>query len=478
MKAWTERLRAAAAGDTLQYEDIRDIYIYLRSMRRMIGRAESSDMAFLIEGIGQKIERVFESKGFGDTALLREVVEELAIKGLGPDVGYRLKTKRLDIMSLEKDDEDNIKIGKGYLKRGAQTTRAKAWQYRLEVAITEAVHKGWFPLFGTYTVDPRRLPEGCITRNSFWQDTHAWDRFVKRMKTECADACGYGRKPSKFPKTSTFFKYFAVIEHGANDGNHPHVHVIWLMKKIPLSWTRCPNTNCKAQTEVDIPAASRLWPHGIQSKTMGLFINGSWFTTHWKVPRKSKEEPGKVGSVGAIAAYVSKYLTKGETKKWNHRIKCSRNLGVEHLTKSLEKVTSVALLLSLASRPEKYEQSMRLQKATTCPLSLLRERSKRVLTKRMHTCRSIRGTNLLRAQWTKKPSEFFTEYMRSVRDGLKAWKLMRDAHYNLCTLMLEEPQQTAHSEKRMLDMLQWICLNIGKQRHAPAYVLLRGAHQL
>ncbi len=474
--AWAKRL-ALAADYNASYEDIRDIYIYLRSTRNLIERSGLVEHLRPWEMVVQGFEYVFSSKGFADLYIVRELVEELERKGLGPEVSYFQKKIELNMLTIKKKETEEEKKAKEYLKSGASLNRAITWRWRLQNAITEAVGEGWYPLFGTYTVDPKRLPKGCLSRDDLWKTTPCWDRFVKKFKTEVAQACGYGRRPANWPEGKEFFQYFAVIEHGSGPKqDHPHVHVIWMCKEIPDIWKRDPNANSSTNTEVDIAAASALWPHGVQRKTMALFIVGSRFIDDlkWVVPRKSPEEPGKVGDAGSIAGYLAKYLTKGATKKWNHRVKATKNLGLLKLLKSLEEEKSLSLLLAMACRPMKHAVWMKLQAATSCPLSLLREKSRQELTRRLHFSKTPRAARFLQKEWTKRPPEFFTNLILSVKDGLRPWRMMQGERYKAYSQMLEEVAPTVHCKGRVAKLVQWLTAKEGHTESCQTFVLLKG----
>lgn len=471
--AWAKRL-ASGRDYEFSYEDVRDIYVYLRSTRSLIERSKLADTVWQWREVQNRLEYVFTKDGFGGTTQIRKIVELLTKRAIGPEVSYIDKRVELGLMKPRRKDTEEEKKAKEYLKDGARLSRARNWQWRLEVAIREAVSKGWYPLFGTYTVDPKRLPEGCLSRDDLWKNTPAWDRFVKKIKTEVAAACALGRRPANWDKGNTFFQYFAVIEHGKS-GEHPHVHVIWLCREIPASWKIDPNRNCSTNTEVDIAAASALWQHGTQRKTMALFIVGSWFTAHWITPIKATTgKPTKVGDAGAVAGYIGKYLTKGVTKKWNHRVKATKNLGLLHLIKELSEEKNSTHLLALSCRPMLYKVWMKLQMATSCPLSLIREISKKVLTRRWHSTKTPQDTSFLMAQWVKKPQEFFMTLMLSVQDGAKPWKMTPEHRFNFYTPMLEEVESAVHSENTVLKLIEWLCDKDGNRNNCEPFVLMKG----
>lgn len=455
----------------MEYEKEKSTYQYLRSIKRLMDKSPNYWPLTT-----RKLEYVFSKEGYGSQSDIEELLKDLQKKRVGEEVSYADKKQRMRISENQRELEDEEIKTIEYMKNGNRRARARNWQWRLQEAIKEAVDHKWFPLFGTYTVDPKRLPEGCLTRDDLWKNTPAWDRFVKKFKTAIAEECGYGRKPSRWPRGHTFFKYLAVIEHGKS-GEHPHVHVVWLCKRIPGSWRKDPNRNSMQRTETDIPAASALWEHGVQRCTMGLFIVDSWFAKNWLVPIGSSDgKPRKIGDASSVAGYIGKYMSKGETKKWNHRIKATRNLGIENLKEKLRCGASLRLLFTMTTRASDYAVSMMLQESTSIPLSLLRRISRTELLRRLHSLRTQRAKELLRKMWTKKPPDFFTNMMSAARAGLKVWKQTPEWRYSLCSLMLEESKSTAHSKKSIILLLQWFEKHKPTNERCEPFVLMKGIY--
>lgn len=481
--AWTgsprqSGIRPLADVDNVSFENLNQIYIYLRSTKKLFNKSE-----IMFEGypswtnLGDKLSYVFTVEGFASMKHINILINGLIRKGVGPEITYE---DRLTVFNIggKKKDRPEDKLAKNYLKEGARLTRAACWQWRLETAIKEAVKDGWFPMFGTYTVDPAILAGlGLLTRDELWTKTSAWDIFVKRFKRATAEACGYGRRETNWPKGNTFFKYFGLIEHGSGDGNHPHIHVIWLCRNIPKEWKHDPNRNCRDNTLVDIVAASALWDHGIQRKTMALFIVGSWFTSNWVVPRRminGKLEPRKVGDAGSVAGYIGKYITKGATRKWNHRIKATKGLGLETLVQNVQNKCPTQILISMCQRPMDYAISMKIQQKTAIPLSLLRKISKKVLLRQLHSCNSLRAKRFLWTVWTKNPNTFYMNYINAARDGAKVWSMMPQQRYNFVTQILEEVASTVHCKKRVLNFCNWLEEHISIKTNCERFTLLKG----
>lgn len=476
LPSWVRRFKQGGAKYVPPFEDLQKLFVYFRSVRRLLADDDAVLKQSLID-VRNCIDWIFTEHGFGCVEMMTAVLDVVIEEGFGPEVEFKDRKKNLHANTPWSRETRAEKKAKEFLKQGADLSRARSWQYRLEVAIEEAIDDGWFAMFGTYTVDPKRLQDmGCLTRDELWQNTPAWDRFVKKFKTEVADACGFRRKPSKWPPGKTFFRYFAIIEHGAS-GDHPHVHVVWLCRNIPPSWKVDPNRNCPTRCQVDIPPASALWPHGIQCKTMALFIVGSWFAKNWVLPIDPVSlKPVQVGNAGAVAGYVAKYLAKGGgTKKWFHRVKATKSLGLSRMLRTLNKTGSLRLLLTLATRPNRYPVSMKLQQSTSCPLGLLREKSRQELMRRLHSMKTQRATKFLRQEWTKKRDNFYTNFITSVKDGLRPWKMMPSPRYKCFTQMSREIGSTVHSKKAVTAAVDWLCYNLARRGTGSPFTLLKEA---
>ncbi len=484
---WYYEIRKNNGDCAIKYEYLRDAYIYLRSMRKLLDRTKPQNVNFhgdkRLLKIRIELNVIFTEKKFSCLLDVQKIIHSLRKNGLGPELTYREKKEVLKIPkgSGNTDLEPNIeKRLFAFLKNGSKKSAASEWKWRIQTEILNTVNKEkWYPLFGTYTVDPKRLPVGILTRDELWQKTDCWDKFVKKYKADVAESLGYGRKPSKWPKTSTFFKYFAIIEHGKS-GNHPHVHVIWLCKNIPQLWKRDPNINNKENTEFDIAPASSLWEHGVQKQTQAIFIKGSPFIDKlgWAIPCKynektEKPEPIEVGDAMAIGGYIAKYLGKQETKKWNHRIKSTKNLGVTQLIKNLRKLNCIPILEALAQRPPTYIQSFAMQKMTKCPMSLLRRISKMELVRRYHSSMSSLGEKSLWKEWTNKPNTFYMKLIDSVSNGQRPWSLTPEQRFNLYTPMLAEVKSTVHCKKILCILKKYLDILTGIDISCRRFMLLQ-----
>lgn len=466
---WYREIQKNLGDKPIKYEYIRDAYTYLRSIRKLLGRQKQlltlkSDIEIRIQ-----LNHIFTEQGFQSILDVKKITHSLTKIGLGPDKTFIQKKEKLRIKTNNNTDlHPNIEARlKAFMKHGQKQSAASEWKWRIQTTIQDTVIENkWYPLFGTYTVDPAELQAlKLLTRDDLWKDKklNAWNTFIRKYKTEIADSLGYGRKPSKWPKTSTFFQYFAVIEHGKT-GKHPHIHVIFLCKNIPKTWKKDPNINCPTNTEMDIPIASTLWIYGRQKITQAIFINGSPFIDNlgWSIPKKYDEktqklETIKVSDAKAVGGYIAKYLGKGtETKKWNHRVKCTKNLGITTLKKKLQTLNCIPILTALALRPPQFRTMFQMQKMTSCPLSLLRRISKRELMKRWHSSTTQQGEQSIWKAWTQTSNTFYMKLIDSVSSGLRPWSQTPEQRYNHCTLIMEEVNDTAHSNKILIHLKKYL----------------------
>ena len=118
------------------------------------------------------------------------------------------------------------------LKHGATARRISHWSWRIGAAMAENVAAGWWPIFDTLTVDPSRVSDPA----AFMADGTEWSRYLRRWARLVARTLGIPRDY----KTSDYFRYVAVLEHGASREHH-HIHVLLWCKALPANFTADPN---------------------------------------------------------------------------------------------------------------------------------------------------------------------------------------------------------------------------------------------
>lgn len=469
---WLRKINTCQKSYTLSFQEMDGVYRYFRSTSVLIDRSENyekfSDVSF-------ELTSILKKNCFASLLVIKKIIHSLTELGVGPERSLVDRKKSFQIPEKEYYETSKSRKMNRMLEQGAQVTRRNEWNYRLITAMSDNISNGWYPLFGTYTVDPQMLPEGCITRDDLWKNTPMWDRFIKRFQRSVAESLGYGRMPGKWPgKISDWFQYFGVIEHGsAVEQNHPHIHVIFMCKNIPEFWKVDPNSK-NVRFKRDIVGASALWEYGWKRETCGVFCRGSWFEENWIPPIDL--ETGKaieIGSMEAVACYVTKYMQKGETKKWKWRVKATKSLGLENLCSTMKEIPNLSMLMTLASRQESYSVMMELQSRTRVPLSLIRKFSGIELQERLYSSRSLRAEKLLSCQMTKIHSGFYISLSLSVKNGVRPWKMMSEQLYNCYTPMLAESGLTVQSDVRIKWMRRWLIENFGLEKTCEKYTLLK-----
>lgn len=469
LPAWASRVQAST-GEPLSFKDLNAAYQFLRSSDALLRKSRLVAKSNLLHRTSLQLRQLLE----GDTALtpleLKDITHSLTKCGLGPERPYGAKKTRLGIASGKRqyDDDECVKGVapdkqlSDYLEDSARQTRKSEWIYRVVNETERCIDDKWFPLFGTYTVDPAVLPElGLLHRDEVFTDANAWDKFIKRFKAEIADCLGYGRKPSKWPPTRSWFRYFACIEHGQS-GEHPHIHCLFFLKGIPDGWKHDPNYGNRFNLLFDIPAASALWEYGEQKETKGLFVTGSWFAENWETP--VKYEDGKfreitVGNPAIVAGYIGKYMGKGAQIKWTngkyHRVRATKSLGMDKIRLALLDCP-LRLLLAASKRVEDYSQVMAIQSRTSVPLSLLRRQSKTELMRRLHSLKARLAERYLLKIWTREPSEFYTKLLKLAETGVRVNAMMPSERYRLYTQIMAESDSMAHCRPWLSEFAQWV----------------------
>lgn len=477
--AWCRKIMSLDKGDVLEPNELIPCYGFLRSTRELFHKSKYARSNESWKKIWFALNNCLAPQGFGQILDIQNLIHSLNHKCIGPGTPYLIRLKRFRVNpSGTALTENELKMER-YLQAGGVLARAQAWQWRVEQAVEECIQNQWYPLFATYTVGKDFMPKGCLTRDDLWIKTDAWDKFIKLMQREVAEACGYGRKPEKWPPVSTFFQYYAVIEHGQT-GLHPHCHCLFLLKDIPKLWKIDPNRDCKARIQCDIPAASGLWPYGTQKRVQGLFIVGSWFSENWvpyhKLSKDGKrsKEPIKIGNAANVAGYIGKYMMKGDTKKWNHRVKATKSLGLKKLRQTISSVQSLGFLSMMAFKPSKYKDWMAIQVKTNCPLHLVQKISRTVLVQRLISMSGPLAERYLMVHLTKRPNVFYTNLMKSVKNGRCPWRETSQQRYNWYSQIAGVPD-TENLFKNFGDRYRaWLEENFPIQVGSEPFVLMKG----
>ena len=145
------------------------------------------------------------------------------------------------------------------LKMMADKSRKSAWVSRVSVEANEANDAGWYIIFDTISVNPKKelSLDGYVLENG-----KEWSKYVQRVEEAVRQALGYDQQSRGGPKRSSYARYFCRFEGGKN-GNNPHGHVIWFLKDVPEEWKRDPNLHNDNPIKTEIAEMKELWPWGM-----------------------------------------------------------------------------------------------------------------------------------------------------------------------------------------------------------------------
>lgn len=238
----------------------------------------------------------------------------------------------------------------------ASWTRNKSW--RLECAIKEAIHSGWYIIFDTLTV--REIDGGVFTTGS-----KIWGNYIRQLRRQIGIEL-YGSK-KEADKKQDYHKYCTVTEEGGKNGRL-HLHTIHLCKEIPETWKADPNMGRRIPNKRLVGGMMKYWEHGFSfpiAIRTGEF--DAWGRLGWVWPVEGENnELIPITESGAMAGYLAKYLNKGTTT-W--RTKMTRKLGTTLITETVNRLNKTQMETLL-----KTEKQIKIR-GKAIPMKMLKNES-------------------------------------------------------------------------------------------------------
>ncbi len=215
------------------------------------------------------------------------------------------KTTQLEKIFLEQIESKSVKA------------RCSELNWRLKMALKEALYNGYYLIMNTLTVSPENY-------------TEVWKK----------ESLVFRNYIAKFDKIAgkENHKYFAVVEEGSSTQRN-HFHVIHILKSIPEYCYCDPNKGKSQPTNRVIDSLRKFWTQGFSTPiAIRTSATDAWAKIGYRwpvVPTGNIYNPIPSGNANKVANYVSKYITKSmsnkETKKW--RIRQSHKLGLTVIIK-------------------------------------------------------------------------------------------------------------------------------------------------
>lgn len=367
--------------------------------------------------------------------------QSLVFAGLRPDMTFTERKQALGIQQGEPMTEAQADLCRIFETQGRKSRRAN-WIWRIGQEARSMSEQGWYGFFVTLTVDPMRCPDSA----KLWQDGIEFRKYLRKLARLSAQCCGHGRAIQEGASIHEYVRHVGVVEHGSSNHHH-HMHVLIWLRGIPEKWKKCPNKSIrdpKARSNDWCRAMASYWPWALPGIGRAKYFRHEgdvWSRLGFCVPVSRTGKPMSIRSPEAAGFYVAKYMEK-EDKAWTHRVKATRNLGLETLKAMLGRM-NLARLRPLAHRPRTYDLNISLQTIHTVPSGIIRSLAKQEI-----FCREwARGQQDWKAVLNER-SDAFKRMLQSVKDGLNPRKMDSRQFFDWVTEHLPEPE--GYCEKKLL----------------------------
>ena len=323
----------------------------------------------------------------------------------------------------------------------ADNTRKGNWKWRIAQEAEEKQEEGWHPFFVTLTVDPKKADPKEI-----WTNTNEFRKYIRKLVNIVCKELGHKPAHKTNKSESEYVTYAGVIEHGKSREHHHGHFIIWL-RAIPATWRVCPNAGIKnpaARTRNECLPMRTLWTWSSHDLSPALYFRsvGDVWSMKYNFCLPLKEgRPMKVSVPRTAGHYITKYLSK-EHKEWNHRMKATRNLGMNKL-KTLLRLIDPKVVEALSWRPVDSNTNTSLMQIHTVPIGLVRLEAKR-----QNYLNMFRQNRLDLKMLLESNSGIFSRMLSSVRSGARPDRMDSSEFYDWVGEHL--PEQKGYSRTRIL----------------------------
>ena len=430
-----------------------DYWAEMRSTISLIDRAEDYDLETITE-LETELGHILDSGILNYPQTLLEIGRN-GKPGIGitPKMPYKIKKQVLGLpirSMIRSENEEKFLVDMAYK---AQTMRKSNWSWRIAEEAEQMQEQGWHPFFVTLTVDPKRTDSETL-----WREGKAFRKYIRSLVNVVCEEMEHppahkkvirkGKVVWDYRPESDYVKYCGVIEHGKSR-QHNHGHFLIWLRRIPASWSHCPNYGindpAKRTNNECLPMRTH-WEWSDIDKSPALYfrtVGDIWSTKYnFVLPMDAKSgKPMKVSVPRVAGAYITKYLNK-EHKEWNHRMKATRNLGMTRL-KSLIRSMTNPVLEALTWRPPNSNLNHSMTRIHSVPLGLLRSEAKR-----QHYLLKFRQRQLTLKDLLRTNYGVFNRMLASVKDGARPDRMSSSDFFDWITRLL--PAQQGFCKNRMI----------------------------
>jgi hypothetical protein len=373
--------------------------------------------------------------------------------GFGPNQTIEQKKRLLGIERKTPLITENERKFMDHMKNKSVEVRKANWKWRISQELEDKKH--WYPFFITLTVDPKRNDP-----KSLWTETNEFRKYIKSLCNVVTKKLGHPPAHKKpYRPQSNYVTYIGVLEHGKSREHH-HMHLLVWMRDIPEAWKICPNSsivNPRHRTNRTCDELSVMWKHASYNPEDGKYLAPAiyfrykgdiWSSKHnHALPLDKDGKPLYVGGIRQAAAYLCKYMQK-DKKEWQHRVKATRNLGMNKL-KEVIKSLPRAVTEALTWRPLNSKLLHLVSSIHSVPQGLMRLEAKR-----SHFANCLESKTLDIKTLIKTSGSPFIEMLKSVRLGARPDRMHSQEFYDWVSQFL--PVENGYCEKRLIEANQYL----------------------
>ena len=414
----------------------REYWAKIRSNMRMAARSNIvSELAY--ERLREELSDILDS----GVLTYPHTLEQLNITD---DMTYSERMKAFDLKPFKaRHDTNQLKFVKD-MDFKAQAIRKSNWSWRIGEEAEQLQSEGWCPFFVTLTVDPLKADPKRL-----WMEGRELRKYIRRLANVVCKEMGHppSHKPPYRPE-SNYIRYAGVIEHGKSREHHHGHFIVWL-RRIPSSWSVCPNAgirNPERRTKNECLPMRTYWTWSLPGLSKALYfrsIGDIWETKfNFVLPMDEKSgQPMRVSVPRVAGAYITKYLSK-EHKEWHHRMKATRNLGMTKLRQVVSELQN-PVVEALTWRAKTSQLNTSLMTMSSVPLGLLRSVAKRQDYFNKFSLNQMDLRMLLQSNYG-----IFTKMLRSVKAGARPDRMGSLDYFDWVGQLL--PAQPGYSEQRQI----------------------------
>jgi hypothetical protein len=405
----------------------------MRSNMNLLHKSDKNDR--LIDHLRQELSVILDSGILTYPHTLEQI-------GIQSELTYKERRNVFGLPTFEANHSINeLKFIKN-MEYKAQKIRQSNWAWRIGEEAQEKLANGWHPFFVTLTVDPMKADP-----KQLWTEGREFRKYIRQLVNVVCKEMGHAPAHKKpYRPESNYVTYAGVIEHGKSREHHHGHFVIW-MRGIPASWRTCPNAgirNPANRIRNECLPMRTYWKWSLPGLSPALYfrsIGDVWQSKYnFALPLKDGQ-PMRIATARVAGAYITKYLSK-EHKEWHHRMKATRNLGMNTLRETMRKLPQ-AVVHALTWRANTSQQNTTLIMTSSVPLGLMRSEAKRQNYLNLYEANQLDMNTLMQSNLG-----MFGKMLTSVRDGARPDRMDSPAFFDWVGRLL--PAQKGYSETLQL----------------------------